>query len=173
MIDRALLLVGQYSDWQVLVGIAVFTFLCAIGLPAPSEAPLLLVLTLGGPSVYLASAIGKGLGSAFLGLLVYLSLSRRGRVLDAIRNYRDQAHRGWIGSKLNGGLKDVIYLACQAIPFAPMRSSTLIYSGFVNHTKKTLLIIFALSAIGTIFRMLLVSYLASDFLASSISGYGS
>jgi hypothetical protein len=172
MIDGAIILVGQYSDWQVLAGIAVFTFLCAIGLPAPSEAPLLLVSSLGGPSVYLASAIGKGLGSAFLGLLVYLSLSRRGRVLDGIRNYRDQFHRGWIGSKLNGGLKDVIYFACQAIPFAPMRSSTMIYSGFVNHTKRTLLIVFAISAIGTMVRMFLVSYLANDFLVSISPGYG-
>ena len=152
---------GDYARWQITSAILVYSFLCAIGLPAPSEATLLLIPHVGSVTVYAASAIGKGLGSVALATFVYYSLNRSGRFFDRFRSYRIRVQLSWVGRKLNGSLKEIIYFICQAIPWAPAKSSTIFYSSYAGISKWTLSIIFVLSGSGMVVRMFLVSVLIS------------
>jgi hypothetical protein len=157
-VERAVLGLGEYADWQIAAAILVYSFVCAIGFPAPSEATLLLVPHVGPVTVYAASAIGKGLGSVALAMFVYYSLHRKGRFFDRFHSYRMRVQLSWVGLKLNRWLK-TIYFLCQAIPWGPAKSSTIFYSSYAGLSKWAVGVIFIISAVGMIFRMLLVSLL--------------
>jgi hypothetical protein len=158
LVARAVSGLGEYAGWQITGVILVYSFFCAIGFPAPSEATLLLVPHVGPVAVYIASAVGKGLGSVALAAFVYYSLNREGRFFDRFHSYRMRIHLSWIGLKLNGWLKS-IYFLCQAIPWAPAKSSTIFYSSYTGLSRRVLAAIFILSGVGMIIRMFLVSVL--------------
>lgn len=160
-VTRAVSRLGDYPGWQITIAILFYSFLCAIGLPAPSEATLLLVPHVGSVTVYAASAIGKGLGSVALATFVYYSLNRSGGFFDRFRSYRVRVQISWVGQKLNGSLKDVIYFLCQAVPWGPAKSSTILYSSYTVLSRRVLVLIFTLSGVGMIIRMFLVSTLMS------------
>jgi hypothetical protein len=143
---------GDYAGWQIAVAILAYSFLCAIGLPAPSEATLLLIPHVGLTTVYAVSAVGKGLGSVVLAIFVYNSLKQSGR----FRANRARVQDSWVGRRLNGPSKELIYFLCQAIPWGPAKSSTILYGSYAGASKKVLATIFGLSGIGMVIRMYLV-----------------
>jgi hypothetical protein len=150
---------GDYAGWKIASAILVYSFVCAIGFPAPSEATLLLIPHVGFVTVYAASAIGKGLGSVALAMFVHNSLSRSGRFFDRLRSNRARLQISWIGRKLDGPGKEVVYFACQAIPWGPAKSSTILYSSYTGLSRRVLAAVFTMSGVGMVFRMVSVSIL--------------
>jgi hypothetical protein len=67
--------------------------------------------------VYVASAVGLGAGSVVLALMGYWSVDARIWPLSLLRDYGEQLQRSYVGQKLQGGRKNVLYFTCQAIPF--------------------------------------------------------
>jgi hypothetical protein len=133
VVARTISELGDYPKWQVTIAILVYSFLCAIGLPAPSEATLLLIPHVGLVPVYAASALGKGLGSVALATFVYSSLNRSGRFFDRFHASRRRVQLSWIGRKLNGPGQEAIYFLCQAVPWGPAKSATILYSSYLGH----------------------------------------
>ena len=151
----------------------VYSMFCAMFLPTPSEAPLALMpdfiwgnwFMIG--SILGFSAIGKGLGAALLAFSTP-SIVRFFPGIDKLAN------ASWIKSILNHWQSNqllfnwkaaVIYFLFQAIPFAPMRTSTIALAFFCKSSKLFVFSIFWLSALGTIFRMLLMLWLIKVGLA--------
>jgi hypothetical protein len=157
-VDHAVAGLGGYATWQIALAILVYSFICTVGFPAPSEATLLLIPQVGPVVVYASSSIGRGLGSVALAAIVYYWLNQRGRGFDRFRSRRIRLQLSRIGLKLNRWLTPVYFL-CQAIPWGPAKSSTIFYSGYIGLSKTVLAAIFFLSGIGMIIRMFLVSLL--------------
>jgi hypothetical protein len=138
--------VHGYRPNTFLIGLAIFvyTFLAGTVLPTPSEAPILLFGQSSIPTILIASAFGKGLAAALL-----MSLTRSGkltlpeRALSFIPSV-DDSKRGLF-----------VYFLCQAIPFAPMRSTSLIL-GAVALRKSTIVKAAVLCALATLIRMCLM-----------------
>jgi hypothetical protein len=126
------------------LSIVAYTFLAGIVLPTPSEAPILLIGQSSILTIFLASAVGKGLGAALI-----MSLMMSGRLIlpawaVSFVPSVDESKRGLM-----------VYFACQAIPFAPMRSSTMILGALVSR-KRTIVKAALLCSLATIIRMLLM-----------------
>ena len=123
--------------------------------------------------VYVASAVGLGAGSVVLALMGYWSVDARIWPLSLLRDYGEQLQRSYVGQKLQGGRKNLLYFTCQAIPFFPMRSSTIVYAGLFSKTRFCLLLIFLIAALGTLVRMFLVFFFDIDLVpATGAQGYG-
>jgi hypothetical protein len=155
------LLVGgvEFSSAQLLLGVGIYTALCAIVVPTPSEIPLLLSNVVPIVNLYLAAAIGKGLGSIVLALLSSSFVTYNGYIEEWIRGLKASSKDTWIARNMGGRRKLILYFLCQAIPFAPMRLSTIIYSSQSRILSKMFGEVFVLSAIGTVIRMAIVAFL--------------
>lgn len=166
-VARAVPDVGAYSPWQVFCAILIYSILCALGaLPAPSEATLLLIPHVGLVTVYAASALGRGLGSLALATLVNYCLRRSGSSLTRFLIFPTRLQSIWSNRKLAWPLAEILYFACQAIPWGPAKSSTMIYTSYAGQSRRALASIFILSGVGMIFRMYLVSVLISGHAAA-------
>lgn len=151
------LLMWDHLPQDALLGIAfLYSALCAVFLPTPSEAPLLLLNVLAPIPVIFISSAGKMIGSLVLALIsrratgaVFTLLLRRKYIVP---------ESGFIAS-INGKWGLTAYGLCQAIPFLPMRTSTIVLASTSRPGRAIFLNIAVISFLGSIIRMLIVWWL--------------
>ncbi len=155
-----LIMLREVSERLMLTGTVVYTALCAIILPTPSEAPLVFFGKVATWKLFVAACIGKAIGSLILACIVGLLARKTAQPPEWLtRNFGDHPFEGtWIGRS-----SAVLYFACQAIPFAPMRTSTVIYawSAGLSWTKAGWIVV--ASGLGTIIRTGLILWLLAVF----------
>ena len=130
----------------------IYNIACAIFLPTPSEAPMLLYKKVPLPIIILISAFGKGLG-AYIVCRTWATLDK------TLKKFR-LSFLFWPKARIERYIRGkgfIAYLIMQSIPFMPMRSSIYIFSYISQNGKQV-----AIGAIiGTILRniiMLLLFY---------------
>ena len=149
---------SNYEKSYILWGVLIYSALCAIALPTPSELPLVLVGVLGVGEIFLACVVGKALGSLSLSLLTHL--------LFRTNNLKPEKLSGAIENSfarmLIGGKKGhLAYFICQAIPFLPMRSSTIGYTAITPLSMHGVFVLATASGLGTLVRMTIFGALVS------------
>ncbi|MEW8295491.1 MAG: hypothetical protein AB2715_12600 [Candidatus Thiodiazotropha sp.] len=152
-INEIMMRVEEFTTLQIFIGIGVYTALCAVFIPTPSEAPLLLSGVVSVVQIYIISAIGKGLGSIALALFSSNFVTYNEYIEDWIRGLKKSSENTWVARHMVGRNKMILYFMCQAIPFAPMRLSTIIYACHSGLATRMFVEVFFLSAAGTIVRM--------------------
>jgi len=133
--------------------ITTYTFLTGTAVPLPSEAPVFFVKSPADIDVFIYAAAGKGLSAITLTLFARSALLawwpvRQSWILDRLRRSASRVSV-WL-----------MYFTCQALPFFPMRTSTLAIASVTAGIPAAVGIAFICSC-GTIVRMLLVLALVS------------
>lgn len=149
----------EYKQRTIALAIGIYTFLCALFLPTPSEAPLLLTTFLPLPVLFLVACFGKALGSVGLAFGVSWYMDRPDDVDNWLGKLVRKASGSWQSSIGVQSWLAVFYFVFQSIPFLPMRTSTLAYAHLVGRTSYMYLVVFILSGVGTFFRMYLMALL--------------
>ena len=152
-IDHLFFLVDRVPIAAASALVSLYTALCAIFLPTPSELPLVLVEPLGWSVILISSAIGKGIGAVILMSVSRLYFRLNGYGPESISSVLNGSAFKSIASDRSAGW---VYLLCQSVPFFPMRSATVAYAAVSGGGVRGYLTVGIGSAIGTILRMLLL-----------------
>lgn len=135
------------SPVRLRLAILLYTAACAVFLPTPSEAVLLLRDQVPLRDILIAAAIGKALGSlvlgqAAIGIAGWIERSRFARLVALSDRRRAQLVRWGLPA----------YVVMQSVPFLPMRSSIYAYA----HISRSLPRVAIGAGVGTLVRTTLM-----------------
>jgi hypothetical protein len=144
------------TEQLVLLFVALYTAACAVFLPTPSELPLALSAQISVSKLVLVSAIGKSVGSLLLYFASFHFLKANNHSSERWQSYLTS---GAISGYFGRNHISIAYVILQAIPFAPMRSSTVAYASLSSPSPQAVITVSAGSFVGTISRMLIIGFL--------------
>jgi membrane protein YqaA with SNARE-associated domain len=137
------------------LSIVIYGAACTLFWPTPSEAPLLFYPQVPLVWILALSVAGKVIGALAI-LAGWAQVTRlAGRDPQWLERLRD-----WVRARL-ARYGFLAYLAMQAVPFMPMRSSLYVYAGIARDWRPVVLGI----AVGTVVRNLLMLVLFMRFLS--------